>query len=164
MEAKYSIGKVHKVFPNKLVIEIPNKEDIHYVYKGEFFKTEGINTFITIYASMDKSFVYQIIGLYEHEKPFVDEESAKLSSHAYFECTPIGEIDKGKFEFGLLKYPMIGDEVFLTSIRDLDIIFEKSNFSIKLGSIPRHDNYSPYINLDKLFTHHTTLLGNTSSG
>lgn len=164
MEDKYSIGKVHKVFPNKLVIEIPDKREIHYVYKGEFFKTEGINTFITIYGTMDKLFVYQIIGLYEQEKPLIEEESAKLSSHAYFECTPIGEISNEKFEFGMLNYPMIGDKVFLTSTKELDIIFEKGNFSIELGRIPSQDNYSPHINLDDLFTHHMTILGNTNSG
>lgn len=164
MEAKYSIGKVHKVYPNKLIIEIPDKEDIHYVYNGEFYETKGINTFVTIYSSLNELFIFQIIGLYEQEKPLVEDESAKLTSHAYFECIPIGEIKNAEFEYGLLNYPMIGDQVFLTSTKDLDIIFEKDDFSLELGTIPSQNNYTPRIGINDLFTHHMSILGNTNSG
>src|SRR5699024_9441387 len=100
----------------------------------------------------------------EQEKALMETEESKLSSHAFFECIPIGEIEKHKFEYGLLNYPMIGDEVYLTSTKDLDIILNKMELSLDLGVIPSQNNYSPSICLDELFTHHTSILGNTNSG
>src|SRR5699024_7325402 len=164
MENKYSIGRVHKVYPNKLIIEIPDTQEIDFVYNGEFYQTKGINTYISIYRESGNRFVFQITGMYEQEKALIEEEESKLLSHAYFECVPIGEIDQGTFEYGLLNYPMIGDGVYLTSSTDLDIIFNKTEHSIKLGVLPSQNNYNPDISLDGLFTHHTSILGNTSSG
>src|SRR5690625_1159540 len=164
MESKYSIGRVHRVHPNKLIIEVPDTKEIDFVYNGEFYQTNGINTYITVYKENSDKFIFQIIGLYEQERTLLEEETSKLSSHAYFECTPIGEIEEGIFEYGLLNYPMIGDEVYLTSIKDLDIIFNKTDAAIELGVIPSQNNYSPSISLNELFTHHTSVLGNTNSG
>src|SRR5699024_8157723 len=164
MESKYSIGRVHRVHPNKLIIEVPDTKEIDFVYNGEFYQTKGINTYITVYKENSDKFIFQIIGLYEQEKALLEEETSKLSSHAYFECTPIGEIEERTFEYGLLNYPMIGDEVYLTSIKDLDIIFNKTDAAIELGVIIRQDNYSTSISLNELFTHHTRVLVNTNSG
>lgn len=164
MDSKYTIGRVHKVYPNKLIIEIPDTKEIDFVYNGEFYQTKGINTYVTIYQESGNRFVFQITGMYEQEKALIEEEESKLLSHAYFECVPIGEIDQGTFEYGLLNYPMIGDGVYLTSSTDLDIIFNKTDHSVKLGVLPSQNNYNPDISLDGLFTHHTSILGNTSSG
>src|SRR5690625_2844806 len=98
METKFSIGRVHKVYYNKLVVEIPDTEEINYVNRGEFIQTKGINSVITIYNSLNEKFIFQIVGLYEQEKPIIEGESSKLSSIAYFESIPLGEIKYTEFE------------------------------------------------------------------
>lgn len=159
------VGTVHKVYPNKLIVEIPDTSDIDHVYDGYFYKTQGIHTYLTIYESFNEKYIYQIVGLYEQEKPYLLEEESKLKSNAFFEAVPVGEIKFGKYEYGLLNYPMIGEDVFVTINDDLEFIFEASKSSvIELGTMPSQNHYSPYIEIDNLFTHHMSILGNTSSG
>lgn len=165
MPLNNGVGTVHKVYPNKLIVEIPDTSDIDHVYDGYFYKAEGIHTYLTIYKSFNEKYIYQIVGLYEQERPYLPEEESKLTSNAFFEAVPVGEIKFGKYEYGLLNYPMIGEDVFVTINDDLELIFETSNSSvIELGTMPSQNNYSPYIEIDNLFTHHLSILGNTSSG
>lgn len=159
------VGTVHKVYPNKLIVEIPDTNDINHVYDGEFYNCQGINTYLTIYQSFNEKYIYQIVGLYEQEKPYLPEEDSKLISNAYFEAVPIGEINLEEYEYGLLNYPMIGDDVFVTINSDLELIFNSlKKFTIELGTMPSQNHYSPPIEIDDLFTHHMSILGNTSSG
>lgn len=162
-----SIGVVSKVFPNKIVIEIPDTTKVDHNFMGDLYMCEGINTFITIYKSRFEKFVYQIVSLYEQEKPFInDEEISKFLGKAYFEATPIGEIYNRKFDFGLSKFPMIGNEAFMTVNEDIETILQlnNENISLSLGSMATHNNYSPKFSIDNLLSHHMSILGNTGSG
>ncbi|WP_342536439.1 ATP-binding protein [Sporosarcina sp. FSL K6-3508] len=162
-----SIGVVSKVFPNKIVIEIPDTTKIDHNFMGDLYMCEGINTFITIYKSRFEMFIYQIVSLYEQEKPFInDEEVSKFSGKAYFEATPMGEIHNEKFEFGLSKFPMIGNDVFMTINEDIETILQLDNedISIPLGTMTTHNNYLPKFSIDNLLSHHMSILGNTGSG
>jgi hypothetical protein len=166
MKPQISIGVVSKVFPNKIVIEIPDTTKINQNFLGDFYMCDGINTFISIYKSKFQKFIYQIISLYEQEKPFNDEEMSKFTEKAYFEAIPIGEIQDQKFKFGLSRFPMIGNDVFLTINQDVDTIFnhEKKDLLITLGTIASHNNFTPMFSVDSLLTHHMSILGNTGSG
>ncbi|WP_035712456.1 ATP-binding protein [Salibacterium aidingense] len=167
MKNQNSIGVISKAFTNKVVIEISNKEKINHNYKGDLYLFEGINTFITIYNSNHQKFIYQVTGLYEQEKPLMKEEESKFSDRLYFEAAPLGEIDEGKFEFGLSKFPMIGDYVYLTLTEDINTILQlkiQNNFSLSIGSMAAYDSYYPRFNVDELFSNHMSILGNTGSG
>ena len=161
-----SIGKTSKVFPDKIIIEVPDLSKINFNYDGDLYTCEGINTYVSIYTNSYKIFVYQISALYEQEKPYLIEEDSKFFLKSYFEAIPIGEINNGIFEFGLSSFPMINENVYLTSYEEMcDILIEKDmSFSIKLGDLSNDINFTPEINIDKLFTQHTAILGNTGSG
>lgn len=162
-----SIGIVSKVFPNKIVIEIPDTTKVDHNFLGDLYMCEGINTFITIYKSRIEKFVYQIVSLYEQEKPYIlDEEESKFSGKAYFEATPLGEIQNDKFEFGLSRFPMIGNDVFMTINEDIETILQLNNecISIPLGTMATHNDYLPRFSIDNLLSHHMSILGNTGSG
>ncbi|WDH83321.1 ATP-binding protein [Paenibacillus urinalis] len=167
MKIQNSIGVVNKVFTNKIVIEVPDTSKLNNNFLGDIYICDGINTIVTIHKSKEYKFIYQLSSLYEMEKPFdINDEVSKFSGKAFFEAVPLGEIYEGKFEFGLSMFPMIGSDVFLTVNHDINLIFqpESSDFCISLGYLATQNSFSPRISIDKLLTHHTSILGNTGSG
>ncbi len=159
------IGTISKVFFNKIVLEVPSPSEINHNYKGDIYICNGLNDYITIYKDQNNKFIYQITGLYEQEKPFNEYEESKFFQRAYFEAVPVGEITKNKFEYGLSTFPMISEEVYLTTIGDIQSILmpDNNSISISLGQLTTHQ-YVPRFSVDSLFTNHMSILGNTGSG
>lgn len=160
-----SIGTINKVFFNKIVIEIPSPSNMQHNYNGDIYICNGLNDYITIYKDTKNRFIYQIIGLYEQEKPFMEYEQSKFYQRAYFEAVPVGEISNNIFEYGLSTFPMISEEVHLTTVEDIQSILmpQKNSLSISFGQLTTHQ-YVPKFSLDSLFTSHMSILGNTGSG
>lgn len=158
-------GTISKVFFNKIVIEVPSPSDIQHNYKGDLYIIDGLNDFITIYKDRQNKYIYRIISLYEQEKPLSIEEESKFQQKAYFEAVPVGEVSYDEFEYGLSTFPMIGEEVYLTTTEDLQSILmpEKNILAISLGQLTTHE-YIPQFSVDSLFTNHMAILGNTGSG
>ena len=163
-----SIGVVKKVFFNKIVIEIDDVRKLNQNYKGDLYSCEGLDTFILLDKSYEEKLIYQISALYDEEKPLEKEDNSKFQIKAYFEAVPIGNIIKEKFEYGIERYPMLGDEVYLASKEELnkilgnDLEINENNFII--GELSNKKGYYPKINIDNFFTTHISILGNTGSG
>lgn len=163
-----SIGVVKKVFFNKIVIEIDDIKKLNQNYKGDIYSCDGLDTFILLDKSYEEKLVYQISALYDEEKPLEKEDNSKFQIKAYFEAVPIGNIIRKKFEYGIERYPMLGDEVYLVSKEELnkvlgnDLEIKENNFII--GELSNKKGYYPRINIDNFFTTHISVLGNTGSG
>lgn len=162
---KNAIGIITKVFFNKIVIEVPNPNDIVHNFQGELYILNGLNDFVIINKDGASKYVYQIIGLYEQEKTLFEEEQSKFSEKAFFEAVPVGEIVFNKFEYGLATFPVIGEEVYLANNEEIETILMSADddISIILGKLTTH-NVMPKINLDSILTNHSCILGNTGSG
>ncbi len=162
------IGVVRKVFFNKIVIEIDDMKKLNQNYKGDVYSCEGLDTFILLEKSYEEKLIYQISALYDEEKPLEKEDNSKFQIKAYFEAVPIGNIIKEKFEYGIERYPLLGDEVYLASKEELnkilgnDLEINENNFII--GELSNKKGYYPKINIDNFFTTHISILGNTGSG
>ena len=163
-----SIGVVRKVFFNKIVIEIDDMKKLNQNYKGDIYSCEGLDTFILLEKSYEEKLIYQISALYDEERPLEKEDNSKFQVKAYFEAAPIGNIIKEKFEYGIERYPMLGDEVYLASKEELnkilgnDLEINENNFII--GELSNKKGHYPKINIDNFFTTHISILGNTGSG
>lgn len=159
------IGTISKVFFNKIVIEIPSPSNIQHNYKGDIYICNGLNDYITIYKDLNNKFIYQITGLYEQEKPFLEYEESKFHQKAFFEAVPVGEVLNKEFEYGLSTFPMISEEVYLTTVEDIHRILmpDKNSLSVSFGQLTTHQ-YIPQFSVDSLFTNHMSILGNTGSG
>lgn len=162
---KNSIGVIKKVFPTKIIIEIYDLNQLNQNYKGDIYKCNGIDDYILIHKSRDEKYLYQITGLYEDEKPIINNDSSKFISIAYFEAAPVGSIVNNRFEYGLSSYPLFGSEVFMISEDIYNVIFGKyNNLSIDLGFLTNRVDIHPPIDIDSLFSSHISILGNTGSG
>lgn len=158
------IGHITKVFFNKIVFEVPSLENLKYNHLGDFYIGRGLNDYITVFHDFNRRYIFQVVGLYEQEKAFLENEESKFKEKAYFEAIPIGEITGDGFEYGLASFPMISEDVYLTSMEDIGKIFSVDNeLSITLGELSTND-YLPKLHINKLLTTHLSILGNTGSG
>ncbi len=73
---------------------------------------------------------------------------------------------KGSFQRGISQYPTIGDEAHLVSEKDLIKIYGKVsdvNY-IKIGNIASSESIPALLDVDKLITRHSCIVGSTGSG
>lgn len=72
----------------------------------------------------------------------------------------------GKFERGLSQYPTIGDEVHLVSEHDLRKIYGQPDkpYFVNVGHISGAESISALIDINKLITRHSAVVGTTGSG
>jgi uncharacterized protein len=79
----------------------------------------------------------------------------------------IGEGQRtGKFERGISQYPTIGDEVHLVSENDLRRIYGQPDrpYFVKVGHISGAESISALVDVNKLITRHSAVVGTTGSG
>lgn len=72
----------------------------------------------------------------------------------------------GYFERGISQYPTIGDEVHLVSEADLKHIYGhiKKPYFVKIGHIAGAESIPALIDINKLLTRHSAIVGTTGSG
>ena len=159
-----SIGRVVSVSYDRLIFEVSDFEKLIYNFKGEIYIAQGVIDYVTIKSQFGDKFVYQVVRVEDKEIKIVNDEKSKFDYVGRFECVPVGILENDKINFNLKNYPFLQDRVYLSSDEDLQKVFsiEKRETSILLGKI--QDKYDAQINLNKLITHHSAILGNTGSG
>ena len=159
-----SIGRVVSVSYDRLIFEVSDFEKLIYNYNGEIYIAQGVIDYVTIVSQFGEKFIYQVIRVEDKEIQIVKDEKSKFDYIGRFECVPIGIIENDKINFNLKKYPFLQDKVYLSSDSELRTVFsiEKSESSISIGTI--QNKYEAQINLNKLLTHHSAIIGNTGSG
>lgn len=159
-----SIGRVTFVSYDKLIFEVSNFEKLKYNLDGYSYIAKGVIDYVTIIDESNQKFIYQIIKSEDKEQILSKEENSKLDYTGKFDCIPIGVIRNNKIDFNLESYPFLNNKVYLTTEQEKEIIFSIDNtkHSIVLGHI--EEKYQGKISLDKLFSHHGAVLGNTGSG
>jgi len=80
----------------------------------------------------------------------------------------IGEGSRqGAFQRGISQYPTIDDEVHLVTERDLEKIYGrkgKQNHLVKIGHIAGSESIEALVDINKLVTRHSAIVGTTGSG
>jgi uncharacterized protein len=87
--------------------------------------------------------------------------------HRWMTVQIIGEVYRsGSFNRGISQYPTIGDSVHIVTDEDLKTIYgtpDQPNY-LKIGHLASSDQIPALINIDKLVTRHSAVVGNTGSG
>lgn len=72
----------------------------------------------------------------------------------------------GEFQRGISQYPTIGDEAHLVTEKDLARIYgrpDAPNF-VRIGSLASSDSISALVDIDRLITRHSAIVGTTGAG
>jgi len=77
----------------------------------------------------------------------------------------VGEIVGGSFERGISQYPNVNDEVHIVTEEDLALIYGNADAGqIVIGRLANVEGVPVRVDLDKLVTRHSAVLGSTGSG
>jgi DNA helicase HerA-like ATPase len=158
-----SIGRVNYVSFDRLSFEISDFDSLEFNQDGSFYFTKGILDFVTIVNKQNDKFIYQVEKLEDKEQILSRDENAKFSYTANVWATPIGVIKENNIYFNLKTYPFLQNEVYLTSRDEFEIIFNQAKpHTVNLGKIG--EQFNANIDINKLLTYHSAILGNTGSG
>ena len=77
----------------------------------------------------------------------------------------LGEFHEGKFYSGITRRPSLKSNIRIINTDELkELVGENDDKSMLLGLSPLYNNYPVKINIDKMFSNHLAIFGNTGSG
>jgi hypothetical protein len=99
----------------------------------------------------------------------VPERLAEAAPHGYRWMTVqlIGEGQRGNdFQRGISQYPTVGDKVHLVTETDLERIYGRADLAqfVSVGSLASAESIPALIDLNKLVTRHSAIVGATGAG
>lgn len=87
--------------------------------------------------------------------------------HRWMTIQLVGETARGRpFERGLSQHPTIGDTVHLLAERDLERLYgsQSAPECLRVGRLANAESIPALVNVDKLVTRHSAVVGSTGSG
>jgi DNA helicase HerA-like ATPase len=158
------IGKVINVTYDRLLFDVTNFENFIFNEKGKTYSVDGVGDFVTVIDDRNVKFIYQIVKIFDKEIILTNEKNSKVNYNGNFECIPIGIINENKLKYYFDKYPFLRNNVYLTNETEMNIMFEGKAIQneIKLGKY--RNLIECKIDMDKFFSNHSAILGNTGSG
>lgn len=165
----FRVGEVYSVNGREVCIKVDkNKNLSHLLYKGDLIKNVSVGSylkilkgFICIIAKVESETIkenYAINSNYHHK----NEEFSRLLI-----IKLIGYFDNGEYHKGVKELPLIGNECLLMDNSEFSLIhkFAKDGEStLQIGHLMTDDNVPIEIGINKVFSSHVGIFGNTGSG
>lgn len=179
MDPDRRIGRIVKVSTNRALVELA-PDTSSYVksnVKG-LYEIGVVNSYVVIPVGPERvvALVTSLDMSEEPEATFKNRQMLVLpQARRTMWLSMVGTISqigtRKKFDFGVRRYPELDNPVWFATEEDLDAIFEKecSNREremrlISLGRSPIFPDYDVKIDMDRFFSKHAAILGNTGAG
>ncbi len=160
------LGDVQDVNGTTVSISLSKESLTGFVYiDGQGYRAGQIGSFIRIPIGFNDLFgIISKVGA-----SAVPENKVENQGHGnrWMTIQLIGEgARNGVFQRGLSQYPTIGDEVHLVSEKELKNIYGQPDepYFVKLGHISNADSIPALVDVNKLITRHSAIVGTTGSG
>ena len=152
----------------------------------------GTNVSVQLYASLNSSITYikgngykigQVGGFVKIPQGYLNlygtivqvgadavpesMREGEYTGYRWMTVQLVGEGAKGQpFERGISQYPMIDDEVYIVTEKDLYGIYgqEQGVEFVSVGTISGADNIPALVDINKLITRHCSVVGSTGTG
>ncbi len=159
------LGDVQDVSGTKVSISMSIKSLTGFVYiDGQGYRAGQIGSFVRIPIGFDNLFgIVSQVGA--SAVPLSRQELSE--GNRWMTIQLIGEgARNGTFQRGLSQYPTIGDKVHLVSERELKGIYGQPNkpYFVRLGHISNAETIPALVDVNKLITRHSAVVGTTGSG
>jgi uncharacterized protein len=160
------LGDVQDVNGTTVSITLSKDSLTGFVYiDGQGYRVGQIGSFVRIPVGFSDLFGI-VSGVGASAAPTEKAENS-IHGNRWMKIQLIGEGPRnGIFKRGLSQYPTIGDEVHLVSEKELKNIYGQPDrpYFVKLGHISNADSIPALIDINKLVTRHSAVVGTTGSG
>lgn len=160
------LGTIEDVKGSSVRVLLSNESLSGLTYiDGQGYRIGQIGTFIKIPIGFTLLYgVISQVGASSVPENLIDQQPY---GNRWMTVQLVGEgTTKGNFQRGISQYPTIGDEAHLVSEKDLTKIYGKVsdvNY-IKIGNIASSESIPALLDVDKLVTRHSAIVGSTGSG
>lgn len=160
------IGDVEDVNGSTVKLSLSKQSLTGFIYiEGQGYRVGQIGGFVRIPIGFTD--LYGVVSQIGASAVPENKKEENPSGNRWMTIQLIGEGQKnGMFQRGLSQYPTIGDEVHLVSERELKNIYGQPDkpYFVKLGHISNAESISALIDINKLVTRHSAVVGTTGSG
>lgn len=160
------LGEVQDVSGTTVSIVMSSKSLTGFVYiDGQGYRTGQIGSFVRIPIGFDN--LFGIISQVGASAVPVTQLEQTGAGNRWITVQLIGEAPRnGSFQRGLSQYPTIGDRVHLVSEKELKGIYGQPDkpYFVKVGHISNAESIPALIDVNKLITRHSAVVGTTGSG
>lgn len=160
------LGDVQDVSGTTVSLAMSSKSLTGFVYiDGQGYRAGQVGSFIRIPIGFDNLFgIVSQVGA--SAVPISKTNELDVNSR-WMTVQLIGEGPKnGTFQRGLSQYPTIGDPVHLVSEKELKGIYGQPDkpYFVKLGHVSNAESIPALVDVNKLITRHSAVVGTTGSG
>jgi len=165
------IGEIDSISGNTIAVRLfDNLKSNMPILDGVVYRVGQIGSFVKIplgYATL-YGIVTQIgsSAIPDNLKEIYLEDYDKIKNNRWINIVLVGEQVGQNFERGVIQFPSTGDYVHLVTIQDLNIIYGgySEQNSITIGNVSVSESLDAKVELDKMISRHTAIVGSTGSG
>ena len=165
----FKVGEVFSVNGREVKVRVDKTKNLtHMMYCGELIKNVVVGGYIKILKGFVQ-LVAKVDGEYIQENKKVNPEYHNTNEviDRILIVQLIGYIENGNYYKGVKELPLIGNDCLLMDNAEFALIhrFAKSGESvIRIGSLMSDDRIPINIGINKFFSSHIGIFGNTGSG
>lgn len=158
-----SIGVISSISSSSVTITLSrNVSSGLLVIEGRAHKVGQVGSFIRIPQGYND--LYGIVAS-SNESSIIDKEDKISSNNRAIIVELIGESSCGFFDRGIIQYPSVGDDVHMVLDSDLKVVYgSDSDNLINVGKLSSSESIDVNLDIDKLVTRHSAVVGSTGSG
>ncbi|MBD8710286.1 ATP-binding protein [Pseudomonas sp. CFBP 13711] len=160
------LGDVQDVNGTAVSISLSQQSLTGFIYiDGQGYRVGQIGSFVRIPIGF--SDLFGIVSQVGASAVPENKNSIDDPGNRWMRIQLVGEGQRnGSFQRGLSQYPTIGDEVHLVSEKELKTIYGRPDrpYFVKLGHISNAESIPALIDINKLVTRHSAIVGTTGSG
>ena len=166
------VGKIISIEYDRFKVRLLNDAKVASIsIKGKVYHFGNIGSYLKVTNHANEMILCEVTAIYEQgaitDHPLGQE--FRLDSPRDLFMKPIGSYRTDGFKLGIMTYPSVYADVYVVTEADLndalkDAVQKSSNRGIYLGNSRNLQGYPIHLDIDKLFSIHTAILGNSGSG
>lgn len=162
----WRIGAISFVDQHIVKIKASATDILDQVVNGEIREIKSLNQYLFSYLSVSSKVIFKVVSIEEDEFFYGKDEDQKSNDQYLFKAVPLGEIEEGIYHPGIIEIPMVGSNVYACSSKDLQNLFNDgiNKDDEPLGNLVSYQNIRPSLNIDRFYSNHNVIIGNTGSG
>lgn len=162
------LGLIRRVVGAKVLVEIsPEVPSSSPIIHGRVYRLGQVGSYVRIPLGFLNLYgVVSMVGASEIPGRPEETEAPFLHGQRWIEVQLVGEsYGLEGFQRGISVFPTIDDEVHIVTEDDLAVIFVRSGPSqVEIGTHASSESLAATIDLDRIVTRHTAIVGSTGSG